>query len=158
MTQFNLVTRWRFRAPAEAVWRELTRPEDWPLWWRGVLAVELLEPGDASGVGAYRRMVWRTALPYRITFNMRTVRVEPHSRIEGIAEGELRGRGIWRLTQVADVTDVRYDWSVDVTRPWMGALAPLLKPLFEWNHDVVMRWGSEGLARRLKEREFRESP
>jgi hypothetical protein len=28
-------------------------------------------------------------------------------------------------------------------------LAPAVRPLFAWNHDVVMRWGGEGLARLL---------
>jgi len=31
----------------------------------------------------------------------------------------------------------------------MNYLAPIARPLFKWNHDVVMGWGSEGLARRL---------
>jgi hypothetical protein len=31
----------------------------------------------------------------------------------------------------------------------MNLLAPLARPLFEHNHNVVMRWGGEGLARRL---------
>ena len=25
-------------------------------------------------------------------------------------------------------------------------LAPLARPIFAWNHDVVMAWGGEGLA------------
>ncbi|MCA1656715.1 MAG: polyketide cyclase, partial [Actinobacteria bacterium] len=28
-------------------------------------------------------------------------------------------------------------------------LAPLARPVFRWNHDVVMRQGGEGLADRL---------
>jgi uncharacterized protein YndB with AHSA1/START domain len=62
-TEFNLTTNWTLAAPREAVWRELTKPEDWPAWWRVVERVELLEAGDADGVGALRRMTWRTALP-----------------------------------------------------------------------------------------------
>ena len=54
-----------------------------------------------------------------------------------------------RLSSVGAVTVVRYDWSVDVTKPWMVWLAPLLKPVFKWNHDAVMRAGGVGLARRL---------
>ena len=37
---------------------------------------------------------------------------------------------------------------------WRGVervteLAPVARPVFEYNHDVVMRWGGEGLAQRL---------
>ncbi|HKQ32652.1 MAG TPA: polyketide cyclase, partial [Thermodesulfobacteriota bacterium] len=43
----------------------------------------------------------------------------------------------------------RYDWQVETTKPWMNLIAPLARPIFKWNHDVVMKWGAEGLARRL---------
>jgi hypothetical protein len=32
----------------------------------------------------------------------------------------------------------------------MNLLAPLARPVFAWNHDVVMRWGAEGLAKLLR--------
>jgi hypothetical protein len=38
---------------------------------------------------------------------------------------------------------------VRTTKRWMNLLAPFARPVFEYNHDVVMRWGGEGLARRL---------
>jgi uncharacterized protein YndB with AHSA1/START domain len=148
-TEFNLITNWTLAAPQEAVWRELTKPEDWPAWWRAVERVELLEAGDADGVGALRRMKWRTALPYSLTFDMRTVRVEPMTVIEGRTEGELSGVGRWTVEGDRDRTRVRYDWRVEVTQPWMRFVAPLARPVFAWNHGVVMGWGGEGLARRL---------
>jgi uncharacterized protein YndB with AHSA1/START domain len=148
-TQFHLVTDWSLDAPPAAVWDALIKPDDWPTWWRAVEKVEPLEPGDASGLGACRRFTWRTALPYAITFNMRTVRVEPLSVIEGRADGELAGTGRWTLTPAGAGTHVRYDWIVEVTKPWMRVLAPLLRPVFAWNHNKVMAWGREGLARKL---------
>jgi hypothetical protein len=47
------------------------------------------------------------------------------------------------------VTVVRYHWSVKTAKAWMNLLAPIARPLFEWNHDVLMRWGGEGLAKLL---------
>jgi hypothetical protein len=151
-TEFHLVTDWAFAAPRKAVWIELTKPEDWPAWWRAVQRVDVLEAGDAEGVGALRRMTWRTALPYSIRFDMRTVRVEPMTLIEGHAAGELTGVGRWTLDGDNDNTLVRYDWRVEVTQPWMRFVAPLARPVFAWNHGVVMGWGGEGLARRLNDR------
>jgi Polyketide cyclase / dehydrase and lipid transport len=150
-TKFDLVTDWSFGAPRSAVWQALMHPEEWPSWWRAVVSVEQLAPGDANGVDAVRRMTWRTALPYTLTFNMRVIRVEPMSLIEGIAEGELEGLGRWTLSGDA-ITHVHYEWIVEVTKPWQRLLAPALRPLFTWNHDVVMRWGREGLARKLATR------
>jgi hypothetical protein len=34
-------------------------------------------------------------------------------------------------------------------KPRMNLLAPAARPLFTWNHDVVMDWGAGGLARKL---------
>ncbi|MFN2595130.1 MAG: hypothetical protein ABR579_09620 [Actinomycetota bacterium] len=31
----------------------------------------------------------------------------------------------------------------------MNAVAPLMRGLFEWNHDVLMRKAGDGLARRI---------
>jgi len=147
--KFHLITDWRIDAPREAVWRALMTPEEWPQWWRAVASVEHIGDGDGNGVGAVRRMTWRTALPYRLTFTMRMTRVEPMSLIEGRAEGELAGIGRWTLSGDGARTNVRYEWIVDVAKPWQRLLAPLLRPVFTWNHNKVMQWGQEGLARKL---------
>jgi hypothetical protein len=147
--QFNLVTQWRVKSPLKPVWDEIVRPDDWPQWWRAIKRVEMLREGDADGVGAERRLTWRTALPYDVTFEMRSIRIEPMSVIEGRATGELQGLGRWTFDVDGPTTLVRYDWRVDVTKPWMRTFAPVLRPAFVWNHGVVMGWGYEGLCRRL---------
>jgi len=148
---FDLVTDWRVEAPVERVWAILQAPEDWPRWWPMVKSVTLLRPGDAQGLGAVRRLHWATALPYSLAFDVETVRVEPMTLIEGRASGELDGVGVWSLTPDGRGTRVRYDWRVAVTKPWMRALAPLLRPMFAWNHGVVMASGLKGLKARLAE-------
>jgi hypothetical protein len=147
--QFDLVTNWHFNAPVEKVWTELNAPDDWPVWWRAVERVQMLAAGDASGIGAVRRFTWRTALPYALTFDMTATRIEPMTMLEGRASGELDGVGLWTLVPTESGTDVRYNWRIEVTKPWMRAMAPLLKPAFRWNHNQVMAWGYHGLTRRL---------
>ena len=44
------------------------------------------------------------------------------------------------------MTAVLYEWHVQTTKRWMNLLGPVARPVFEYNHDVVMRWGGEGLA------------
>ena len=149
VSQFNLVTNWSLAAPIERVWDELNHPDAWPQWWSAVKRVEVIAPGDANGVGAIRRITWRTALPYEISFDMRATRVEPMSLLEGRASGELNGVGRWTLTPTPAGTSVRYDWQVDLGKPWMRLLAPVLRPAFAWNHTKVMAWGYEGLCKRL---------
>lgn len=150
-SQYQFVTRWKIPAPLDQVWTQLMSPEDWPTWWRGVERVELLQPGGAPhGIGAIRRYTWKSWLPYRLSFIMETTRVEPQALIEGRASGELEGVGCWHLSQAAGMTHVRYDWNVIATKRWMQWLAPIARPLFAWNHDVVMAWGEVGLRQRLR--------
>jgi hypothetical protein len=69
--------------------------------------------------------------------------------IQATAIGGLSGTGLWQFSEIDGLTVVRYDWRVKTTKSWMNLLAPIARPLFKWNHDVVMRWGGEGLAKRL---------
>jgi uncharacterized protein YndB with AHSA1/START domain len=149
MADYSFVTRWRFRAPLAPVWDLIYNSERWPEWWRGVERVEKIEAGDAEGIGSVHRYTWKSRLPYRLAFDMRLKRVEPMSVIEGEAIGELTGSGRWQLTQDGEFTNVRYDWNVATTKPWMNLLAPVARPVFKWNHDVVMGWGAEGLSKKL---------
>ena len=149
-SNYQFVTTWLIPAPLEPIWNEIMAPEEWPTWWRGVERVGVVRPGQGPhGIGTVRDYTWRSVLPYRLQFRMETTRVEPMCLIEGKATGELEGFGCWRLTASAGGTRVRYDWEVVANKWWMRWLAPLARPAFEWNHDVVMEWGRAGLARRV---------
>jgi len=149
MKDYKFVTIWRVKAPIESVWNQIYHSLDWPTWWKGVEAVSEVQKGDDSGVGSIHRYTWKSKLPYKLSFDMQTVRIEPPVLLEGIAIGELQGRGLWQLSAEGDDTVVRYDWNVETTKQWMNLLSPIARPLFEWNHNVVMSWGAQGLEQRL---------
>jgi hypothetical protein len=121
----------------------------WPEWWRGVVRAEMLHPGGDNMVGCCYRVEWRSRIPYALQFDFTVERVDEPMLMEGSARGELEGRGCWRLLEEAGVTAVVYEWNVRTTRRWMNAIAPFARPVFSYNHDVVMGWGGEGLAREL---------
>jgi uncharacterized protein YndB with AHSA1/START domain len=148
MGEYEFVTTWCLDAPIDRVFSAIEDSARWPEWWQGVRSAELLEEGDENGVGRLWRYVWRSRLPYNLEFDSRVTRLERPWLIEGQAEGELTGLGRWRLFEGRG-TAVVYEWNVTTSRRWMNALAPLARPLFAWNHDVVMRQGAEGLARLL---------
>ena len=112
-TDFHLVTDWVLDASVDDVWQVLIKPETWPQWWPSVKKVEVLQDGDADGIDAVRRLTWTTALPYELTFDMQTVRVEPKTVIEGKATGELDGIGRWTLTPDGSKCKLRYDQALD---------------------------------------------
>ena len=149
MKTYSFVTIWRVDAPIESVWNEIYHSKDWPAWWKGVESVVEISKGDEAGVGSVHRYTWKSKLPYRLSFDMKTIRIEPPLLLEGIALGELQGRGQWELSTQGSETIVRYDWNVETTKRWMNLLSPIARPLFEWNHNVVMGWGAKGLSERL---------
>lgn len=149
-SRYEFVTRWEIPAPVEAVWLAMFDPEQWPKWWRGVEKVETISEGiDLLGTGAVRKYTWRSRLPYRIQFTMETILVREFTRIEGVATGELEGKGCWHFSQRQGTTHVRYEWNVVANKRWMIWMAPIAKPMFVWNHDTVMEWGRQGLFKRL---------
>jgi hypothetical protein len=114
-----------------------------------VRRVATLDRGDAERVGSRYRIAWRSRIPYDLEFDFTVRRLESPRLMEGDAAGELAGTGCWRLFEQDGVTAVIYDWDVRTAKRWMNLAAPLARPVFEYNHDLVMRWGGEGLARRL---------
>ena len=95
------------------------------------------------------RIAWRSRIPYDLEFEFTVHDMDEPCSMSGEADGELTGSGQWRLFEQDGVTAVTYEWNVHTTKPWMNVLAPVARPIFEYNHNVVMRWGGEGLARRL---------
>jgi len=148
MSDYRFLTTWCLDAPIDRVFAAIDDAARWPQWWKGVTRAELLEPGAEDGVGRLWRYTWRSKLPYDLTFQSRVTRREPPYLLEGDADGELIGVGRWRLFE-GPATAVIYEWNVRTSRAWMNRLGPVARPVFAWNHDVVMRQGAEGLARLL---------
>ena len=111
--------------------------------------VTVLDPGGADRVGSRYQVRWRSRIPYELEFEFTVRRLEAPRLMEGYAVGELTGTGCWRLFEQDGLTAVTYEWNVRAGKPWMRLLEPLGRPVFAYNHDVVMRWGGEGLAREL---------
>ena len=150
---YRFLTTWLLECERDRVWDAIYESEAWPEWWRGVKVAERLTEGDEHGIGQRGRYVWRSRIPYAVEFEIRTTRVERPFLLEGEATGGLEGVGRWRLFEERDagtpVTAVLYEWNVRTTKPWMNLVAPIARPVFEWNHDWVMRNGGVGMCRLL---------
>jgi len=151
MARYSFVTIWRHRAPIDAVYAAIAESLAWPEWWPAVRKVEDVAVGDpVTGIGNVRRYTFKGSLPYSLSFDMEVTRMLRPQMLAGHATGELEGDGIWTLSEEHDgVTVTRYDWNIRTTRWWMNLLAPVARPVFKANHDVVMRSGAAGLCARL---------
>lgn len=128
------------------MWDALWAVDRWPSWWGGLTSVQLLQPGTGPDqLGAVRQFTWKTKLGYCLVFNLKLIQVERLRLLQSNASGDLEGTGVWTLTTEGDQTIVQYDWNVSTTKQWMNWLAPVARPLFNWNHDKVMQEGENGL-------------
>ena len=137
VTRYSFLTTWLLEAPVEPVWDAIYDTDAWPSWWRGVSRVDELVPRGPDGLGGISRFTFRSVLPYDLVFEMRSVRVERHRLLEGVASGELEGTGRWRFFVDGGTTAVTYEWDVATTARWMNVLSPVARPAFAWNHDRV---------------------
>jgi hypothetical protein len=149
MAEFDLVTIWRIGAELAPVWDAVCRCELWPQWWRGLESAVELERGGQDGTGSLQRFVWRGAIPYRLTTDIRTERIEPYGTILGTATGDVEGTGVWRFEALGELTVVRHEWRVRAVALWLRALSAVARPCVRWNHGKIMEWGAHGLARRI---------
>lgn len=149
MANYRFVTTTEVAAPIERVWEQVSRPERWVTWWPGLVAVTELEPGDKDARGSLQEFTFKSKLPYTLSFRGRITRVDPMTRMDIHAVGELEGDAVYDLEDLGHSTRMRLTWTVRTTKTWMNLLAPLARPFFAWNHDVLMKAGSRGLARKL---------
>lgn len=153
MTPYRFVTTWNVKAPIEQVWDAL---QCMSVWWPGMILARNLTPGR-EGVGSRYERITRGLLPYRLRYDLTITRHEPPHTSAYDSDGDLVGEGAYTLTQDGNRTEVVFTWNVATKSKWMNLLAPLLKPLFAWNHHYVMRSGERGLQQYLAgEREKRK--
>lgn len=150
MAEYQFVTRWHIAAPVEQVWDAIAQSENWHLWWGAVDSVVELEAGEPDGMGNIKRFVWKTPLSYTLTFETRIINIEAPLRLEATAIGDAEGHGLWELSPTERGAEICYTWTVRTTKRWMNSLAIIARPLLEWNHNMIMRQGGQGLANYLR--------
>jgi hypothetical protein len=149
VAEYCLLTIWRVEAPLELVYAAIRDSLRWPDWWPGVKTVEQVAPGNADGTHSVWRYAWRGRLPYRVAFEVSATRIEKLVAIEGITRGDLEGTGRWHFSRQGTISIIRCEWHVRSTRWWMNLIAPVARPIFIRNHELVMEQGGVNLARLL---------
>lgn len=141
---YAFVDEWDVDAPREAVFAALADGESYPRWWRPVYLD--VQSGGAPAVGTRSAQHFKGWFPYHLRTSSVITRYEPPDAIEADVTGDLRGRGLWTLTErIGGGTHVRFDWTVHADRPLLRALTPLLRPALRWNHAWAIARAREGL-------------
>ena len=151
MPTYKFITYWKLNTTVEEVWNLISDISKWHEWWHGVLEVKVLKTGNDHNLGASFAHTWRSFIPYKLQFVTEVTEIKPYDCIQATVTGELEGTGRWEFRDDGQGgTTVTYFWFVRTTRLWMNLTAPFLSGLFRWNHDTVMRWGGEGVSKKLK--------
>jgi hypothetical protein len=132
-----------------AVTAAVLAPEPWLAGLGHVRELERLATGHDGRGPRYRVTVAAALPPYRLRWELEAVRVVPGRTLDWCAAGDLEGEGSWQLTATDVGTEVVSTARLHTTRWWMNLLAPVARPLFVRNHDLVMRAGVDALARHL---------
>jgi hypothetical protein len=105
--RYRFVTHWRVEGTPEEVYRVIEEVEAFPRWWPAVwLRAEVLDPGDADGVGNVVRFTSKGWLPYILQWTAQTVAKEFPSWVVLRASGDFDGEGRWTFRGDGPFVDV----------------------------------------------------
>jgi hypothetical protein len=151
--EYHFLTRWRLQATPGDVAAVLSDAEDLPRWWPSVyLDVNVIEEGDASGVGRTIDLWTKGWLPYTLRWRFTTTRNDGAGGIALRADGDFVGGGIWTFVKDGDHCNAFYDWRIRAEKPLLRRLTWLMRPAFSANHRWAMRRGEESMRIELARR------
>jgi uncharacterized protein YndB with AHSA1/START domain len=142
--EYVFVDEWDVDAPRESVFAAISDARSYPTWWKPVyLSVD--SEGEPA-VGSESRQHFKGRLPYHLRTRSRITRLEAPAVIGAEVDGDLRGTGLWTLTELPDGgTHVRFDWRVHADRLLLRLLTPVLRRALRWNHAWAIARAREGL-------------
>jgi quercetin dioxygenase-like cupin family protein/uncharacterized protein YndB with AHSA1/START domain len=142
--EYEFVDEWDVDAPRESVFAAIADARSYPTWWKPVYLS--VESSGEPAVGSVSRQHFKGRLPYHLRTRSRITRLEAPEAIGAVVDGDLRGTGLWTLTELPDGgTHVRFDWRVHADRPLLRLLTPVLRRALRWNHAWAIARAREGL-------------
>lgn len=88
----------------------------------------------------------RATLPYDLVFRSRqAIRDREGGVLEANLEGDLDGFSRWTIRAEGSGTLAVFDEEVVATKRLLQVLAPVARPVFTANHELMMRHGQRGL-------------
>lgn len=146
---YHFVSNWELKAPVEDVFTAVKNSKQWPQWWKSIKKVEEKNPGGDDSLGNIRSYTIKSAVGYKLRFDLLLTDVIVDSMLAGDATGDLIGRGSWYFTEKNKSCYITCFWDVKTTKGWMNTFRFVLSPILKWNHKMVMKKGAKGLAKKL---------
>ncbi|MBP9719195.1 MAG: hypothetical protein KBD46_01905 [Candidatus Levybacteria bacterium] len=145
--KYAFKTTFAIEAPKKKVWDALLDYTMWPQWWKGLQSIRTIKDPKAPKDHKLACTVGFTL--YYLNFTLLLDKIIPDKSIQILSRGDLHGIGLFTLLEKADTTTVSFTWDVETTKTWMNLLAPIARPIFIYEHNMIMDWFAKGLATHL---------
>ena len=131
----------------------LSDPVGYASWWRNVpLRIEEIKPADANGLNQIVKIEMRTPLFYALRWKLKGIEARRPYCFAGESSGDLSGRGTWTFKETNGLIHIAFDWEVFFEKPLLQAFSSVLKPVFTWNHNWVMKKWEESFKTEFRKR------
>jgi len=145
----RFVDSWTVKAPLEAVFAVLSDLRTYPAW--GAAGYKSCQADGPPAVGRVIHVCVKGPLPFQIRFDAAITRLESPREVHMTATGDFDGEWSLRLEPTEGAVKIHSDWLIRPRRPPPRLLAPLLRPIFHWNHTSLVKGAYQGLQRYLDE-------
>lgn len=149
MEMYHFVSRWRFNAPIELVWKQIEDIGSWTGWTRDFKKAKVRGPERTAHAGTIADYAVRGSLPYTLRFTMEVISLQQPSSMELRSTGDLAGTGKWVLEpqEGGTATVVTYYWDVGTTNQLFNLASRLsfVRAIMEKNHGRIMSHAERGL-------------
>lgn len=147
MAGYHFITVWMVEASCEEVYHILEDVESICNWWPSVyLKVRVKAPGAPGGIGKLVSLYTKGWLPYTLNWSFEVEESNPPVGFSLRAFGDFEGRGIWTFRMLNDTTcEIKYDWNIIVTKPFLKIFTPIFRPIFSMNHRWAMDMGLQSI-------------
>lgn len=139
VTDFDFHSVWTLQASADRVYAVLADAERYSQWWPQIRRVRATDEHSGS-------MAIRSAVPLTLlVFGRREVEDPVARHLQVRLSGAMTGWSSWvvRPAESGCVADFRQQVAVSGA---LGLASKIAKPVFEWNHEAMMRGGHRGLS------------
>ena len=152
MTTYYYIFVDKFAVPCNiaTAYEYISNTEDYPRWWKVYKKVSRLNNTPPDLPGAKSVMIVGGFLPYTLTIENEITSADKPYLICFNACGDLKGKGIWILREIAEGTEITFDWRIEANKKVIRWFSFLLKPLFRANHTFCIRKANEGIINDLQ--------
>lgn len=132
-------SEWHLAAPPDDVYVALEELRGYPDWWPEIRRVTQLDERTAE-------VHCKATLPYELVFVTSQIRRDREAGVlEASLRGDLDGFSRWTITADGSGTLAVFDEEVTAAKRLLQVLAPVARPVFRANHELMMRHGQRGL-------------